>query len=144
MCDSSACEFPVRQIFFSPQNVQIIAALVRQQTHLPPGQVTGEFLGDYMRPLFEAAPAPGLTDTESILSHVHALNHKVAQWAAKDALVGARFNDHHLKLITGTRPVLDRPQPATAYGETRKTSFLLPTYTQFYQPIANPRSTCSK
>jgi len=142
MSCGSACEFPVRQIFFSPQNIQIIAKLVQQQSGLPPYQVTGESLSDYMRPIFEAAPAPGLTSIDAILEHVHALNHKVAQWAAKDAVVGAKFNDHHLKLITGTRPVIDRPAPATEYGQTRHSSFLNPEYTQFYQPTADPKSSC--
>jgi len=131
---SNACEYPVRQIFFSEQNILIIANLVSLKSNVPRAQVTGDFLTSYMKPIFEAAPAPALTDADMILDHVQALNTKVAQWAAQDAYVGSKMSDHHLKFMTGTRPVIDRPQAATEYGQTRgSTAILLPRYTQFYE-----------
>jgi len=143
MCDNE-CDFPVRQVFFHPNNVQIIARRIRLATGLNEYQVTGEFLVPYMRPIFEVAPGAGMTDPDAILQHVNDLNSKVVSWASKDAVIGSKFNEHHLKLITGTRPVPDQPVFGTPYGTTRHTSVLLPRYTQFYQPIdpANAATFC--
>lgn len=141
MCDNErTCgeSSTVRQIFYSRANEEIIKNNIAAQTGVPPSQIptTLPYLHRYMDPLYQAAPGNAYTEPEKVLQHVHELNIKVVQWAARDVIAGKRMQSHYLKLRTGVSPFVlgERMQQSVAYGEkVSTTSRLLRDYTQFFE-----------
>ena len=132
---------PTYNLFYSAKNIALILRGVRQQID-GGSEIGANGLQPYMRRTIDRYP--GLYQPQSfrsqqefvdqVIRHVQMMNDFVIKSVVQDTRSAKPFFDHYYKLITGNRPLVDRPAHSKEIEESRKSSTILtPNYYQWFQ-----------